>query len=315
VTLRIYGAGMSGLMAAQIMRRHRPVVFEAQTELPDNHGALLRFRSNVVGKAVGQKLQRVEVQKAVMVGGILIPDYATLADANRYSLKVTGEARGRSILNLTGGERFIAPDDFIRNMSLNVEVRLEAPLTVQAVETRDSNSDPIISTIPMPALAEMVGWNKIDFHYRSIWSVRACLLYPSVNLYQTIYYPERESYYRASITGRQVILEYAQEPSRQSQIDDDVSKVLYNFGIDQTSRAWERPTIKFQKYGKLLPIPEEERQRFILAMSDRHAIYSLGRFATWRQILLDDVVHDVEVIDNFITQRSSFSRQKHYNGR
>lgn len=298
-------------MAAQMLRRHQPFVFEAQTELPDNHGALLRFRSNAVGKAVGQRLIRVDVQKAVMVDGYL-REWATLAESNRYSLKVSGEAMARSILNLSGGERYIAPDDFLEALARGVSVTYDARLTEAEVRERTPDSPPIISTIPMPALAEMVGGSYgIDFKFKSIWSIRTNILAPYVNLYQTIYYPEWQLCYRASITGRQLIIEFAEEPSAEF-TDDMIRETLRNFGLDKDGMIWETPVIKFQKYGKLLPIPELERQRFILAMSDRYNIYSLGRFATWRQILLDDVVHDVEVIEKFIEQRSAFSRQRHW---
>jgi hypothetical protein len=312
MALRIYGAGMAGLMAAQMMRRHQPFVHEAQLKLPDNHGALLRFRSNAVGKAVGQRLTRVEVQKAVMSGGSL-RDSSTLADANAYSLKVSGEAMGRSILNLTGGERYIAPDDFLEAMARGVDITYDSRLTEEEVRKREPDSDPIISTIPMPALAAMVGGSEgINFKFKPVWSARSIIRIPTVRLCQTIYYPGIEQFYRASITGQQLILEYTEEPR---DVDADMREVLGHFGIwPLMGIAWETPDVKLQKFGKLLPIPEEERQRFILAMSDRYNIYSLGRFATWRQILLDDVAHDVEVIENFISQRSSFSRRRHYNG-
>jgi hypothetical protein len=303
---------MAGLMAAQIMRRHQPFVHEAQPKLPDNHGALLRFRSNVIEKAVGQRLLRVDVQKAVMVNGEL-RNWSTLADANAYSLKVSGEVMGRSILSLAGGERYIAPDDFLAVLAHGAEVAYTSPLASGEVNQRKPDSDPIISTIPMPVLAEMVAWEGLDFRFRSIWSLRGDISHPVTRLYQTIYYPESEPYYRASITGSQLIIEYASKPEFGRNLRDDIASVSRDFGMIDAAVQFHDP--KFQKYGKLLPIDELERQRFILAMSDRYNIYSLGRFATWRQILLDDVVHDVEVIDNFITQRSSFSRRRHYNGK
>lgn len=40
-----------------------------------------------------------------------------------------------------------------------------------------------------------------------------------------------------------------------------------------------------------------------------YGIYSLGRFATWRQILMDDVVKDVKVIEQLIEQRDNYSRR------
>ena len=54
------------------------------------------------------------------------------------------------------------------------------------------------------------------------------------------------------------------------------------------------------KYGKLLPIEEKVRKEFILYLTQKYNIFSVGRFATWRQLLLDDIVDDINVIDNMI---------------
>ena len=51
-----------------------------------------------------------------------------------------------------------------------------------------------------------------------------------------------------------------------------------------------------QKYGKIAPIDEGKRKALIGHLSTEHNIYSLGRFATWRNLLLDDVVQDIAVI-------------------
>ncbi len=54
---------------------------------------------------------------------------------------------------------------------------------------------------------------------------------------------------------------------------------------------------------KILPIDEDVRKRFIMWASDKHQVYSLGRFATWRPgLLLDDVVNDVRVIQRIHKQ-------------
>jgi hypothetical protein len=313
MTLRIFGAGMAGLLAANMLRRHSPVIHEAQPSMPDNHGALLRFRSKEVARATGIRLDKVNVKKAVMCKGEL-RDSATIADANRYSIKVAGEAMERSVLSLTGGERFIAPPDFIRQLNAGCgegSVRYNSPLTNEFVSGLGPGNDPIISTIPMPILMTMVDWPQPEFRWRPVWSVRGEVLSPPTRLYQTIYYPEFEPYYRASITGNQFIVEYMQDPG--ATFSDDMHKVAVDFGFKPRSSnftiAIGNP--KRQEYGKLLPIADGERRAFILAMSDQYNIYSLGRFATWRQILMDDVVKDVEVIEGFINERSTYGRRLH----
>ncbi len=303
---------MAGLLAAQMLRRYSPAVFEAQDSLPDNHGALLRFRSNIVAEATGIPLRRVEVQKALRRDtDPLLTQQLTLADANRYALKVIGEAIPRSILSLAPGERYVAHDDFLANLASGVQIHFRAPLTPEELQGRTPDSPPIISTIPMPVLMHMVGWSPAPtFAWRPIWTVRCRIIAPRVNLFQTIYYPGADDYYRASITGNQLIVEYMSEPSRTGAASD-LADICDDFGFGSLDS--EPYIVKRQEYGKLLPIPEDERKAFILAMSDQLAIYSLGRFATWRQILLDDVVKDVRHIETFLTQRSArYARRGHW---
>jgi hypothetical protein len=49
--MKIIGAGMAGLIAGHMLRRHSPEIHEAASSLPNNHSALLRFRSDAVAKA------------------------------------------------------------------------------------------------------------------------------------------------------------------------------------------------------------------------------------------------------------------------
>jgi hypothetical protein len=305
--LRIYGAGMAGLLASTMLRRLRPSVHEAQAELPDNHGALLRFRTDAVERETGQPFKRVRVQKAVMSAGRLRAS-ASLADANRYSQKVTGSVMGRSVMDLAPCERYIAPDTFLNTMARDIILRVSSPLTLEVLRDLKVAGSEVaaISTIPMPVLMKIVGWDNPGFEWRPIWSVTATVTSPTVDLYQTVYYPEPDTaWYRASFTGARLILEYAKDPG--DDWADDLTRVLRDLGLDHAAITAEHP--KRQEYGKLLPLPDAVRQEFILAMTDEYNLYSVGRFATWRQILLDDVVKDVRLVERWITQRNSYQRR------
>ena len=70
-------------------------------------------------------------------------------------------------------------------------------------------------------------------------------------------------------------------------------------------------TSSTQEYGKIRPIDERLRKEFIFQMTTQHNIYSVGRFATWRQILLDDVVDDIKVVEEFIRGKSDYARWMH----
>jgi hypothetical protein len=301
----IYGAGMAGLVAGNMLRRFSPVVREAQASLPDNHGALLRFRSKAVPDAVGQQFKEVMVNKAVFVDGRLttVPD---LRISNMYSDKVTNEVMGRSVMNLVPGIRYIAPDDFIATMARGCNIETNRPLTKEDLTSLEG---PVLSTVPMDVMMKLVGWDEVpQFKFRSVWSARLKIFSPTTNVYQTVYVPGDDFlFYRASITGDTLILEYTCTVAP-GEAEGDAKQVLEQaFGIQD---VWfESCDIKHQYYGKLLPIDEAVRRSFILSLTDQYGIYSIGRFATWRQLLMDDVVKDVQIIERFIADRSAYGRR------
>ena len=57
---------------------------------------------------------------------------------------------------------------------------------------------------------------------------------------------------------------------------------------------------KQQINGKFVPLEEEYRKRLMYDLTQKHNIYSLGRHATWRKVLLDDVVQDIDRIERMI---------------
>ena len=104
------------------------------------------------------------------------------------------------------------------------------------------------------------------------------------------------------------MVEYAKKPNSNPGISI-MNFLRDDFGI--RVRSVENPQTGSQKYGKILPIDERLRKDFIFYLTKEHNIYSLGRFATWRQLLLDDVVKDVAVIENFLSESSSYNLSLH----
>src|SRR5438477_11032597 len=106
--ITIVGAGMAGLVAANMLRRHEVKVLERNEELPHNHTALLRFRSTAVSDATSVPFTREMVHKGLW-DGTKVVNKPTLAHLNRYSAIVTGgELHTRSILNLEPAQRWVA---------------------------------------------------------------------------------------------------------------------------------------------------------------------------------------------------------------
>ena len=307
----IYGAGLAGLLAGNMMRSFKPVVCEAQKELPNNHGALLRFRTDKVGTACAIPFKKVKVQKAIKYDG-KITTTPNLFLSNLYSQKVTGSILNRSINNLAPVERYIAPWELINQMAGNCNIEYHARLTLGDLEdTREWEPHrPIISTIPMPALMKIVKWKDIpEFPAQQIWTQKGRIDSPECDVYQTIYYPDPTvPYYRISLIGDIVISEFVRKPD--GAIGPHLMSVLMDdFGIKPNSIVDMKQSEQY--YGKIRPIDEDLRKQFIFEMTTKYGIYSLGRFATWRQLLLDDVVDDLQHIEGFIRAKSDYARLMH----
>jgi len=305
----IIGAGMAGLIAAHHFRARRPVVFEQQGELPNNHEALLRFRSMDVSKTTGINFRKMRVRKSIMFKGTYA-DRANPFLANMYSLKVTGQVVGRSIWDMEDADRYIAPPDFISQAAAGLSITYGKKLDRRDITAGTEN--PLISTIPMPAMMHLVGWPHVpEFSYQSIWSAQFEFQSPGVDVAQTIYYPDLEvEYYRASISGRKMIIEFMAEPIGEDGLAKIIESICMDFGIPEPQFAG-RPTFKSHRYGKIIGIDEDHRKDFMYHLTREHNIYSLGRFATWRQILLDDVVNDCSVIGKMIGAEDSRSLYNH----
>lgn len=303
---------MAGLLTANMMRRHSPIVHERQAKLPNNHEALLRFRTNAVETATGIPFTKVSVTKAIFYNGQFVEP--NLKVNNLYSYKVTGEYHNRSIIDTATVQRYVAPANFISMMAKSCNIKYDSEMTLGAISGGDG--EPIISTIPMPALMNIVGWRcEESYTATPIWSVWGTLNTPS-SICQTIYYPSLDvPYYRASITMDKFIIEFKCDPrsvieGRTTGYDQAavstapyVEECLDNFGI---SGGFKDINVQLQPYGKLVSNNPAEARRFVMAMTDQFSIYSVGRFATWRQILLDDVVHDINLVDGWITDRDAY---------
>jgi len=157
---------------------------------------------------------------------------------------------------------------------------------------------------------DIMGWpDKPDFPTQKIWTQKARIDSPDCKVHQTIYYPDPTvPYYRISLVGDIVISEFIRKP--EANIGPHMMDVLLeDFGIKPKKLVDMKSSEQY--LGKIKPINEEIRKQFIFEMTTKYGIYSLGRFATWRQILLDDVAEDVQHIENFIRSSSSYTRLMH----
>lgn len=301
--ITIIGAGMAGLLAANMLRRHDLSVLEKSSSLPENHSALLRFRSLSVSDATGIPFEKVTIDKGLWDGEKVV-NSPTLAHTNAYSLNVTGgELHPRSIRDLSSDVRYVAPSDFVAQMAKHV------PITFNSDVSRPRYDHPVISTIPMPVMMRLTDWpDAPEFNFKPIWTIKAQMLSPESKVYQTLYNVDASNWYRATLHGQELTLEFAFDPIQIPGNPENICEwAMECFSV--RGATFTDAVIKHQKFGKITPISEEVRVAFILHLTDKWNIYSLGRFATWRPLLLDDLVKDIKHIEAMIRSGCNYTRR------
>jgi len=284
---QIIGAGFSGLIAATQFRTAD--VFEISKRF-QSHNALLRFKTDVISRITGIPFRKVRVQKNICIDGS-VKESTDIFLCNLYSRKVTGKILNRSIADIRTVDRFVAPNDFYDKL---IEVVGESRIHWEETTDFVGNDLQVLSTIPMNVIAKMTPLGRIlrdqSFDYKNI------LVYVGTvknsDVFQTMYFPGPEtSIYRASITGDKIIIESLSDLK-----EEDLRYAMNSFGISiediEEGRLVKRP----QRYGKISPIDERARRAFVLALTANHNIYSIGRFAVWKNILLDDLAGDIELV-------------------
>lgn len=306
--MKIIGAGMAGLLAAAMLRDRCEAVLERSTTVPNNHSAILRFRSSIVADTLGIQFKKVKVLKAVH------PWRNPIADAMAYARKTTGMSTLRSSINVRSEQedRWIAPPDLVMRMAEIVRDKLRLGTEWHFDTWPGHHQAPTISTVPMPVLAANMNYerqDKMKFVWRNGTNLLATL--PNVDAYCTLYTPEPDFLpARLSVVGDQLIAECHGHGCEHVQPNMLLGECLKRLGILADPEDCQDVRFVAQKYAKILPIDEDERRRFIMWASDTHSVYSLGRYATWRPgLLLDDVVNDVRVICRLIDGAEQYSHR------
>jgi hypothetical protein len=286
--INVIGAGMAGLLVANILRRHQVVVFEKQPNLPNNHHAVLRFRSPIVGQALGIQFKKVEMMKTY------VPFRNPIADSLSYSKKCTGIYK--SDRSITEGymidERWIAPPDLIDQMSKNVQIYYNSDYDFSL-----DNKTPVISTIPMPKLMQILEYPSL-IGFQSSPGVVFTGRIIGCDAYVSVLFPGPEPYSRATITGDKIMIEFPgmlDVPESYS-----IAEAYQHLGLDDVVVL--DAEFKKQQYFKITNINDAERKKFQRWATVNHNVYSLGRYATWRpKLLLDDLVNDIRKIEEWMT--------------
>ena len=291
--MKIIGAGMTGCLAGLIFPEAE--IIEKQKEFPINHGAVLRFRDESVSKLTGIPFRKVTVRKGIYYSGEFVSP--NIRFANMYSMKVLGLIADRSIWNLDSVSRYIAPENFQELLVEKVfhKIRLDKSFELE-------NGEPCISTIPISSMLKYVNINcESKFTHQEIYTARFHL--SNVDVFQTVYIPGSSTpVYRATITGNNLIIESTSEIN-----NPDIKYMVEIFGLNKT--CIDKVESKKQSYGKIAEINEIVRKGLLYELTTKHNVYSAGRYAIWRNILMDDVLQDLYLIKKMI-ETNPYNRLK-----
>lgn len=296
--MKILRAGLTGCLAsimtgAEILNTEKDI---------KKHKAVLRFRTDSISRITEIPFEMVTVRKDIFCNSLDSFQHYTPQIANAYSIKVCGGIHNRSIDNMLPATRWVAPEDFHEQLIDRLYPKI-INTDIVNIKNLSANDGPIISTIPMSDLAHMLACEapmKKESVSKPIY-VSDCFVI-DCSVHQTIYFPERDTdVYRATLEGSRLIVESIR-PIKLSEFHE-VRKL---FVITQTLMGDVKLNYE-QKIGKLSPINEQDRKDFILNATKNHNIYSLGRTATWRNILLNDCVNDVLQIERMI-KKSQYDR-------
>lgn len=291
--MRIIGAGLSGCLAALMIPGSE--IYEP-LEKPKVHQALLRFRSDRIGKAVGIPFKKVVVHKGIWHNNTpvqLAPKYII-----RYARKVSSAITARSIVNQEPVERWIAPIDFHRQM---LNMLYVAPLSnFQNLV----DGEAVISTVPMNVLNEKLEIDNFPCELVSQKIYVSKFVIEDCDIHMTNYYTGTDTpVYRASLSGNELIVESSFPIVRK---DMDIIKA--SFGLDGIPLHFRIENFE-QSIGKINPIDEQKRKAHLYRLTRDYNIYSLGRFAIWKNIVMDDVYNDILRIKEWV-HKSDYDRVK-----
>lgn len=298
--MKILGAGLSGTLAGALSPAS--LLLEASPEPVDTHRAVLRFREDKIGRALGIPFRKVRVYKSIFFGGTHCTT-PTPQLLNLYSRKVTGRYLPRSIGSLEPVDRFIAPEDFAAQLRALCAGRIQYGSEITSLSKTWIAYKPnagvlhgkeagilregevVISTLPLPTLLAALG-EPVDnalFSYAPIYVARWRV--PDCETFCTIYFPGEETpLYRASLTGDLLTLEGMQPLGAV-----DAGHACLALGLREPG---VRLDSAIQRYGKIVELPAATRKGLLYSLTTRFNVFCLGRYGVWRNVLLDDVMDD-----------------------
>ena len=315
----IIGAGIAGLIAESYFKgdlNNDIWVFDPKSSgLFSNHKAVMRLRDKRILNYLPCKLEEITVYKAICKDGVLYNESNIMLN-NLYSIKMSNSLSERSLSSLGKVKRYLITKVF------DIDKRNHQKLEVAKFSVEDFGGkmyntinlsdgppsiayDICISTIPMPSLLKILDLSNsydVEFKYSAI-SINTYDLNIKSDVNQTIYFTKDHNLYdypyRATIENNKLIIE-----SKLSKAYDDKGEwqlgifndVIKSFGLRINDVDTESVENSIQPIGKISPIDDDIRKKIMMDLTDKFNIYSFGRFATWRQLRIDQILDDIEKI-------------------
>jgi hypothetical protein len=300
--IHIIGAGLAGLITACKLKEANIIEASGRAE---QHKALLRFRTRKVSELTEIPFKEVTVHKEIWSNGYT-PHACTIAMANLYAAKVSSIINGRSIWNLDTCTRYVAPHDFYDRLCDRLASRIAWNSALAPGDIVRGNHKKFINTAPLPVIMDICGIERRQFAFlKKAIRVDRYLLQEDTDVYQTIYFPEPGlRIFRASITGNVLIVESMSEVFFHQH--DETSLLREAFGLK--GMPLTPLDTADQKYGKIVDLPRDQKEAILYELTREFNVFSIGRFATWRNILLDDVVNDISVVERLMAA-STYGRE------
>lgn len=304
----IIGAGVAGTIASSATSAYSPSVLErkSKADLFQDHHAVLRIRDPRTALLLGCDIKPIRIKKEIFYDGRLHNE-CTIVMNNLYSLKTSESIGTKSIMEAGMHERFILEGSVAGPSNASYECTLEGVEKGILRTDRDVtvSYNYCISTIPLPTMARIAGLVFDATKFRTnpivVWQAESKV---ASDVHQTIYFPELEfKTYRATLEGRRFVLEATDIPS-----SDEINHVLLQFGLGLDEMK-ERDLV-VQQNGKLVPADDQLRRSLIYQLTDRFNVFSLGRYAIWKPLRIDDLVDDIERIKRMMMTHDRYEIQK-----
>jgi hypothetical protein len=173
-----------------------------------------------------------------------------------------------------------------------------------------TRNGPVISTLAMPIMAKILGIESpVSFSSGKKVRVIRYRIY-NANLNLSMYYPSPSTpVYRASVMKDIMSVEMIDSEVTEENLETALQEVFESLGIDTDDvKQLDHGT----QLGKIsYNVDNRVRKNWIYRLTNEYWIYSLGRFALWKNILQDDVYDDARKIREFIESGTHYDFYKH----